>query len=127
MTPSVGHRGNTRQGLLQVSLVILFPPLLPPPSFFIFNFWQWFALLTRSLWGIQNQSVENKKRGNFCALKKPAYSWPLFRATQQPQLSLKAGSTPRQYEVDIPASLLNEKGAGPNSTVISPLVQHPLN
>lgn len=39
------------------------PP--PPLSFFIFNFWRWSVLLTRSLWGIQNQSVENKKRGNF--------------------------------------------------------------
>lgn len=108
--------------------MLLFPSLLSSlQSFPIFNFWQWSVLLKRSLWGIQSQSVENKERGNFWAFKKPACSWPPWKATQQHQLGLKAGSTPTQDELYMPARLVKEKDAGPDSMVISPQVQNPLN
>lgn len=55
------QREYIRQGLLQVCLVIPIPPLLPP----LLTLFLIFVLLTRSLWGIQNPSVENKKRGKF--------------------------------------------------------------
>lgn len=45
--------------------------------------------------------MENKKRGNFQAFRNPAYSWPLCRATQQHQLGVKAGSTPRQHGLHV--------------------------
>lgn len=51
----------------------------------------------------------NKKRGNFSAFQNLASSWPLCRAAQQYELSLRARSTPRRCALYSHASLLNEE------------------